>query len=275
MVKELVPQKTKFRTVVKAAVFNPKNLVVLATGIVAGTLFSYVLIPIGIMAYGILCYLDLSSADFVKKVLKLDETPPKATGKAAEMSSLTAQRKAQQLEAEELQSLQAKIRSSKDKIQQLYDTSDDFTRELLGDFGPIANLVAKSDEFLFKAQTIRNYLSSENAPHIQQDMTTLKEKIHNTGDDFAKRQYEQALQARYQHLESLRDIQQVYERLVSQVTNISISLDSMYSRMMKLKTSEDSLASAESDQVSAQLTSILKDVEQLDNALKKQLALPG
>ena len=86
--------------------------------------------------------------------------------------------------------------------------------------------------------------------------------------------YQQALDARYKHLDTLRDIQQVYERLVSQLTNISLSLESMYSRMVKLKTSEYSLASAESDQVSAQLHGILEEMDQLDSAINENLSLP-
>jgi len=45
--------------------------------------------------------------------------------------------------------------------------------------------------------------------------------------------------------------------------------------MMKLKTSEYSLASAESDQVSTQLNDILQEVERLDSALNDNLSLPG
>jgi DNA repair exonuclease SbcCD ATPase subunit len=274
MTKELVSRKSKMTKLLKASLLNPKNLFVLATGFVAGIFFSYVLIPIGIMAYGILCYLDLSSEDFVKKVLKLDENGSEAALETDAMPSLSAQRKAQKLEAKELQSLQANIAATREKIQQLYDNTDDFTRALLGDFSQIENLAEKSNEFLLKAQTIRNYLSSENVVQIKQDIPSLQEKIQSVSDDFSKRQYQQALRARSKHLKSLRDIQQIYERLVSQLTNISISLDSMYSRMMKLKTSEYSLASAESDQVSSQLDDLLRDVEQLDTALTENLALP-
>jgi hypothetical protein len=274
MEKQLASRKNKQTKLLKASLLNPKNLFVLATGFVAGTFFSYVLIPIGIMAYGILCYLDLSSVEFAKKVLGVDKEVSDAALDNDEMRSLSDQQKARKLEAKELQSLQTDITATKKKIQQLYDDTDDFMRALLGDFCQIENLVGRSDELLFKAQTIRNYLSSENVDRIKQDITSLQGKIQKIRDDFSKRQYEQALNARRKHLESLQDIRQVYERLVSQLTNISISLDSMYSRMMKLKTSEYSLESAESDQVSAQLTELLRDAEQLDTALNENLALP-
>lgn len=274
MGEKLVSRKSKQTKLVKASLLNPKNLFVLATGFMAGAFFSYVLIPIGIMAYGILCYLDLSSVEFAKKVLGVDEEKPDAVVDSDEMRSLSDQQKAQRLETKELQSLQANITTTKEKIHQLYDNADEFTRALLGDFSQIQNLVRRSDEFLLKAQTIRNYLSSENVGQIKQDITSLQEKIQKIRDDFSKRQYEQALNARRKHLESLRDIQQVYERLVSQLTNISISLDSMYSRMMKLKTSEYSLESGDSDQVSTELDELLRDVEQLDTALDENLSLP-
>jgi len=274
MTKKLASRKSKIRKLLKTSLLNPKNLFVLATGFVAGTFFSYVLIPIGIMAYGILCYLDLSSEEFAKKALGFDKGVSDAALDDEEMRSLSDQQKAQKLEEKELQSLQANIAATEEKIQQLYDNTDDFTRALLGDFSQIENLIKKSDEFLFKAQTIRNYLSSEDLAQIKQDITSLQGKIQSISDDFSKRQYEQALNARHKHLESLRDIQQVYERLVSQLTNISISLDSMYSRMMKLKTSEYSLESAEGDQVSTQLNDLLRDVEHLDTALNENLSLP-
>jgi chromosome segregation ATPase len=271
MAEKLRSRESKQKKLLKVSLLNPKNLFVLATGFVAGIFFSPILIPIGIMAYGILCYLDLSSEEFVKKVLQLDESGSSVTD---EMPPLSTQQQAQKLETKELQSLQANITATKEKIQQLYDNADEFTRALLADLSQVENLVEKSDEFLFKAQAIRNYLASENVSQINQDLTALQEKIQSVSDEFSNRQYQQALVARQKHLESLQDIQRVYERLVSQLTNISISLDSMYSRMMKLKTSEYSLASAESEQVSAQLDQILEDVEQLDTALKQNLALP-
>lgn len=274
MGEKLVSRKSKQTKLLKASFLNPKNLFVLATGVVAGVSFSYVLIPIGIMAYGILCYLDLSSVEFAKKVLGFNEHVPDTFVDGDEMRSLSDQQKARKLETEELQSLQTNITTTKEKIQQLYNDADEFTRALLGDFSQVESLVRRSDEFLLKAQTIRNYLSSENVEQIKQDITSLQEKTQKISDDFSKRQYEQALNARRKHLQSLQDIKQVYERLVSQLTNISISLDSMYSRMMKLKTSEYSLESADSDQVSTQLDDLLRDVEQLDTALNENLSLP-
>lgn len=275
MGEKLVSRKSKQTKLLKASLLSPKNLFVLATGFAAGVYFStYVLIPIGIMAYGILCYLDLSSVEFAKKVLGFNEHVPDTVADGDEMRSLSDQQKARKLETKELQSLQANITTTKEKIQRLYSDADEFTRALLGDFSQVENLVRLSDEFLLKAQTIQNYLSSENVEQIKQDITSLQEKIQKISDDFSKRQYEQALNARRKHLQSLQDIQQVYERLVSQLTNISISLDSMYSRMMKLKTSEYSLESADSDQVSTQLDDLLRDVEQLDTALNENLSLP-
>ena len=271
MAEKLASRKDQQKKLLKGSLLNLKNLCVLATGFVAGIFFAPILIPIGMMAYGILCYLDLSSAEFVKNVLHPEEGGSKAADKK---QPLAVPPKAQKLATQELQNLQARIVSSKKKIQQLYDCTDEFTRALFCDFAQVESLVAKSDEFLFKAQNIRNYLASENVAQITQDLTDLQEKIQSVSDEFSNRQYQQALAARQKHLESLRDIQRAYERLVSQVTNISISLDSMYSRMMKLKTSEYSLASAESEQVSVQLNQILKDVEQLDTALTENLSLP-
>lgn len=269
MASNLVLRKEQQKQVVKASLLNPKNLFVLAIGLASGA-FSYVLIPIGLMAYGILCYLDFSSEEFVKKVLKLKTNVSKT---AEEMRPLSEQQKAQTLETEELQQLRSNIVTSKEKIYQLYENADDFTQRLLGDFSQVANLVERGEAFLFKAQTIRNYLASEDIERIQQDIASLHKKLRSIHDDFSQRQYQQALETGHTHLETLGEIQRMYERLVSQVTNIRMSLDSIYSRMMKLKTSDYSLASAESEQVSNQLTQLLEDVEQLDTALSEHLAL--
>ena len=56
------------KQLLRAALLNPKNLFVLAIGLATGTI-APILIPIGIMAYGILCYITLSSEEFVKRVL--------------------------------------------------------------------------------------------------------------------------------------------------------------------------------------------------------------
>ncbi len=275
MAKGLTSPKSKQKALLKASLLNPKNLFVLATGLVAGGVFSYILIPIGVMAYGVLCYLDLSSKEFAKKVLRSDESASDTVLTHQDTHSFSGQQPPQELKTKELQDLREKIFTTKEKIRQLYNGVDSFTRRLLGDFSQTESLVEKSNKFLYKAQNIRDYLASENVEQIKHDITSLQEKIRRVGDDFSKRQYQQALDTRYKHLETLREIQQVYERLISQLTNISISLESMYSRMMKLKTSEYSLASAESDQVSTQLNDILQEVERLDSALNDNLSLPG
>jgi uncharacterized phage infection (PIP) family protein YhgE len=271
MTTQLASRQEKHKKIVKAALCRPRNLFILSTGIITGIAAAPILIPIGVMAYGIVCYLDLNSEAFVKKVLQAEEHPAKPLAEPPPQAVLP---KTPPLDAPELQHLQTRIAATQGKIQQIYDQADEFTRGLLGDFAQVENLVGKSAEFFSKAQQIRHYLASENVAQIQQEMSSLQEKIQRGRDEFAKRQYQQALAARRKHLESLRDIGQVYERLVSQLTNIAISLDSMHARMMKLKSSEYSLASAESDQVAAQLNRILADVEQLDAALKENLTLP-
>ena len=269
MTAHMISRKEQQKKVLKASLVNPKNLFVLAIGLASGA-FSLMLIPIGLMAYGILCYLDVSSEEFVTNVL----TPPTCAAKAAkEMRPLSDQQKAQTLETEELQHLKSNLLLSKEKIYHQYEDSDDFTQRLLGNLSQIENLIERSEVFLFKAQTIRNYLASEDHEKIQQDIASLQEKIRSIHDGFSQRQYQQALETRHKHLETLQDIQRMYERLVSQVTNIWMSLDSIYSRMMKLKTSEYSPANAESEQVSSQLSQLLEDIEQLDTALNEHLAL--
>ncbi len=275
MIPQLPLQKNSQKEIIKAALFNLKNIFVLATGIVAGWIFSPMLIPIGAMAYGVLCYLDLSSKEFVKKVLASKKGCATTDLHGGEIPLSPNQQSAPELTVQELQDLQEKIFETKEKIRQLHEDTDDFTRKLLGDISQTENLVAKSYKFLQKAQRIRNYLSSEDVAQITQDITSLQEKIQQVSDDFSKRQYQQALSSRQKHLETLQDFERMYERLVSQLTNISISLESIYSRMMKLKTLEYSLASAESDQVAMQLNTILQDMEQLDSALRETLSLTG
>jgi len=261
-------RKAQHKQLLRAALLNPKNLLVLAIGLATGTI-APILIPIGIMAYGILCYLDLSSEDFVKRVLYPHADPPAPENVV--IHAFSERDLAQRLEAEELQQLSANIRASQAKIQRLYTQADPFLQEILGNMFHVDNLVERSGAFLLKAQTIRNYLASEDVEKIQRDIGDLEDKIRQVSDDFSQRQYEQALTARRKHLESLDDIHKIDERLTSQLTNISLSLDSIYSRMMKLKSSDYSLHSAESDQVSEQLTHLVADVEQLDAALNQNL----
>jgi hypothetical protein len=275
MIPQLSPQKNNQKEIIKASLFNFKNLFVLATGIVAGWIFSPLLIPIGAIAYGVMCYLDVSSEEFVKKVLTSKKGSSTTNLHGEEIPLSSGEQSAPELTIQELQDLQEKIFNTKEKIGQLHEDTDDFTRRLLGDISQTENLVAKSYKFLQKAQRLRNYLSSENVAQITQDITSLQEKIQQVSDDFSKHQYQQALTSRQKHLETLQDLERMYERLVSQLTNISISLESIYSRMMKLKTLEYSLASAESDQVAIQLNTMLQDMEQLDSALKETLSLTG
>jgi hypothetical protein len=273
MLRERLLRKNRVKVLAKASLLKPLNLFVLCTGFAAGT-FSYILIPVGILAYGMLCYLDLSSEEFAKKVLASSEKRRDTGFKTDQRRQRSRPQSPPPLTTKELQTLREKIFATKRKIEQLYKASDDFMRRMMGDFSATEELVERSDQFLEKAQNIYNYLASEDTEQINEDITALQQKIAQVNDDFSKRQYQQALDARYKHLATLQDIQQVYERLVSQVTNISLSLESMYSRMMKLKTSVYSLASAESEQLSAQLHGILEEMDQLDSAMNANLSLP-
>lgn len=261
-------RKDQQKKLFRAVLLNPKNLLVLAIGLATGTIAT-ILIPIGIMAYGILCYLDLSSEEFVKQVLYPNTGPQPDTTDV--LHSFSEQELAHTLETEELQHLRTNIMASQEKIQQLYMQAEPFLQQMLGDTFQVDNLVERSGAFLLKAQTIRNYLDSEDLEKIDYDIAALEQKVQQTTDDFSKKQYRQALEARQKHLEALEDIQKIDERLISQLTNISLSLDSIYSRMMKLKSSDYSLKSAESDQVSKQLNRLVADVEQLDAALNENL----
>ena len=69
MAEEFTSRKKKQKKLLEAAFFRHRNLFILSTGIVTGILASPILIPIGIIVYGIVCYLDLQSEEFVKKVL--------------------------------------------------------------------------------------------------------------------------------------------------------------------------------------------------------------
>lgn len=268
----ILPAKDRSK-VVKAALLHPKNLMVLGIGIGTGILYHWLLLPIGVMAYGLLCYLDISSDDFVNTILNRKGNKETATSQPAPLPP--KQEPPRKLTVAELLQLHATIVSAKDRIHRLYQEADDFTQRIFGDFFQIENLAERSQVFLQKAQAIRDYLDSEDLHKITQDIETLHGKVSNVQDEFARHQYQQALNARQKHLQSLQDMQHMYERLVSQLTNISISLDSLYPRMMKLKTAEDSVSQAESGQAAAELTQLLNDVEQLDNALRDHLELPA
>lgn len=264
--------KYQRKKVLKASLLKPTNVLVLATGILAGT-FSGMLIPVGIVAYGVLCYLDLSSEGFLRQVLRSDECPGSAVFPRPLSTLPLPIDMSRKLETLELRKLQTNILATFQKITWLYEKIDDFTRELWGNILPIQKLVERSNQLLYKAQNIQDYLSSEQVERIQHGVTLLQEKIDRAEDAFSREQYQQALDARKGHLANLCDMQRSYVRLVSQLTNISISLDSLHSRMVKLSTAEHSPAKSESGRVIEQLHGMLYDMEVLDAAINEQLSL--
>lgn len=252
----------------RAALLRPKNLLILGTGCAAG-IFTYpILIPIGFLAYGLLCYLDISSEEFSNAVLRPSpqSVPAQKTlskkGKSPHLLKFTIA---------ELHQLHARLIAAGERLQQLYHDPTMRTDQVLGEYGHIASLIEKSMMLLEKAQAIRNYLNVQDIGDIQGEIERLQKKIGQVDDDFAQRQYQQAVDARYKQLDTLRDIQRMYERLVSQVTNITVSLESLHARVMKLKTAEYSLAQLESEHLSEQLTDLLQDVEQLELVLSEML----
>ncbi|PIE32552.1 hypothetical protein CSA56_15225 [candidate division KSB3 bacterium] len=263
--------KQQRQKLLKASLLKPMNVLVLTTGILAGT-FSGVLIPVGIVAYGVLCYLDLSSDSFFKQTLKL-ETCLDDTRKLRFQPTLPfSVETLRHLEASEIRELQQHILTTFQKITRLYEELDDFTKKLWGELAPVRELVERSGQLLHKAQHIKYYLDSEQMMSIQDDIAVFQKKIDQSGDPFVQTQYQHALNARKLHLTNIEDIQRSYERFISQLTNISISLDSLHSRMMKLSTTEQSVVEPDSGQITEQLHSMLHDMELLDAALDEQFS---
>ena len=252
--------------VLKAALLKPTNLLVLAGGCLAAK-FSFMLSPAGIMAYGILCYLDVSNGDFVKKILSSTrhaEPLPKNTMPPADSAETLAP---------ELRQLRQQIAAMNQKIAACYRQADDFTRLLIGDLSQIEEIAAKSERFICKAQQIADYLASADETQIQQGIESLEATLRQTTDEFSRSQYQQALEHRHTHLQTVRALQRIYERLRSQLTNIEIAFESMYSRIVKLNSTDATLSEAESQAAAAQLQRMLRDMAQLDAAMNAQLAL--
>lgn len=267
-----MPDKHRYSHIVlKAAFLKPLHLFVLGLGIFGGIVFSAALIPVGIAAYGVLCYLDLSNEEFIHHILRRQNSRQQQVSEK-NVSAVSAS--AAQYSVHELQQLGKNIEAVRDKIAQVYAHSDEFTRTLLGDFATIESLVTQSLSFLAKAQAIRAYLVSEDVNQSRQDVKTLQQKVENARDEFSLRQYQNALDARKSHLHTLYELQQLEDRLVAQVTNISRSLESFYSRMVKLCTLEAALASAESEHIARQLDELLTDLELFDQAISEHTFLP-
>lgn len=245
----------------RAALLRPKNVFILATGCVAGFFASPFLIPIGCLAYGVLCYLDLNSEEFVNAVLH-----PSSQGVPARKTLQPTK-----LTLVELHELRTRLTITDERLQQLYQDPTIRAEQILGEHEHLNRLIEKSLAFLEKAQSIWNYLNGHDVSAIQHEIERLQQKIGQVDDEFAQHQYQQAVEARCQQLDTLRDMQRMYDRLVSQVTNIIISLESVHVSVMKLNAVEDSLAQLESEQVSEQLTDLLEDVKQLEYVLREVL----
>ncbi len=258
--------------ILHAALLKPTNLLVLAVGCLAAK-FSFMLIPVGIMAYGILCYLDVSNDEFVKKILgtmgraealpihqRPTINPPLSTDSAETLTP-------------ELWQFQQQIAVMNRKIADSYHQADDFTRQLIGDLSQIEEIAEKSQRFIRKAQQITDYLASADATQVQEGIESLQATLRATTDTFSQSQYQQALENRQAHLQTIRDLQCIYERLRSQLTNIAVAFESIYSRMVKLSSTDVTLTDVESQAVAAQLQRMLRDMAQLDAAMNAQLAL--
>ena len=270
MKQETTLEKHRRTALLKASLSKPTNLLVLIVGCLAGN-FSLALVPIGILAYGALCWLDFSNKDFAKKVIaKTDESSKQSTSNSPLPQGFHFQL-SQSLQTPELLSLQNDIVRISRNISELYTAADDMTRQLLGDLSRIEELGRRSERFLKKAQNLRDYLDTENFEQIMQGISTLQLKIESTEDSFAQQQYQQALVARTQHRQNLLDIQNAYERLISQVTNIATSLENLHSNMVKINSTGCGSAQPESEQVTQELQEMLQDMEYLESALNEQL----
>ncbi|GAK52370.1 hypothetical protein U14_03621 [Candidatus Moduliflexus flocculans] len=256
--------------ILKAALFKPLNLMILVGGCLAAT-FSLALIPVGVMAYGILCYLDVSNDDFVKKI-SIKKTPfePKPAQQRPLNTMLPAAANPTEALIPELQRLQKQIAAMNQKIADGYSQVDDFTRQLIGNLSQIEEIAGKSQHFIRNAQQIAEYLAATDEVQIQRGIEDLRATLRATSDSFSRSQYQQALEHRQAHLQTIHDLQRIYERLCSQLTNIAVAFESIHSRIVKLSSADITLTDAESQAIAGQLRRILGEMEQLDAAMNAQ-----
>jgi hypothetical protein len=234
---------------------RPLALVVLAVAIVSGVMIYTWLLPLGLLAYGLMVVLGGRNPALVAASQR---TPrPRLTSRAFRTQIAAIERSQQEIQRSVAQ------------------TGGAVGRLLLRISDQAHDLVEESYALCDKGQVIEQYLTRLNLAELQQRINTTDRQIAASADTFTIEQLQETRRALAEKQRNAADLMTYSGRIQAQLQSIQANLDNVLAETVRLRTADAVSADSMTNQVAQRLSDLKSDMEAFQRVLDGALAGTG
>lgn len=228
---------------------RPLALVVLVVAILAGLNIYLWLLPVGLLAYGLMVFLNGRDPDMITA----SQRPPRPR-----LTSSTFRSRIKALERTQRE-IQHSVRQSGGSVKNLLERINDQALELVDEAYRLGD----------KGQVIERYLRQINLAHLQQRINDTDRQIAASADGYTIQQLQETRRALAEKQRNAADLTTYIGRIQAQMQSIQANLDNVLAETVRLRTADVVSADVLTNQVAQRLTDLQSDMKAF------QLALDG
>lgn len=244
--------------VVVRAITSPLNLGVAATATAGAVALSlWPLAAIGGAAYAALVAWDLVNPDFWKKALG----NPK-------LGSDTLPSPHAVSDPQVRESVKAILAAREELARVLGDTPSDVSEHLAGALVSLEELETRAKRLVSRAEDLSRYLAKSNADPIRKELARLQHRADLASDKQAKLEYEQAVKAREEQLQTLSDIEAAKDRILANLSRIVAALETMPAKVMRMRAMDAEAMDDLSGSMNKELARMNGEIQTFEETLK-------
>lgn len=234
---------------------RPLAMVVLLFALLGGVLVYWWLLPVGLLAYGLMVF--LGGRDPATAAASQQAPRPRISSGAFRP------------QVEAIERTQAEIQRSVDQapgpIARLLARVTEETRELVGQAYTLGD----------KGQTIEGYLARVNMADLQKRINTTDRQIGATADAYTLQQLQETRAALAEKQRHAADLTTYVGRIQAQLQNIHASLENILAETVRLRTADAVSADSLTNQVAQRLSDLKSDMDSFQRVLDTALTTAG
>lgn len=231
---------------------RPLAILVLLVAIAGGLLLFWWLLPLGLLAYGLMVF--LGGRDPLVAAASQRAPRPRLTSPTFR-AQLSAVERTQQ-------EIRRSVAQAEGPIARLLARIDDQTREL----------VEQAYELSEKGQVIESYLARVNLQEIQQRIAATDRQMAATADQYTLQQLQETRAALAEKQRNAAELTTYIGRIQAQLQNIHANLDNVLAETVRLRTADALAADSVTNQVAQRLADLKSDMDTFQRVLDTALA---
>ncbi len=247
------------------------SLGLVAAGVGGGVAVGLGLLGLSVAAYGALVGMDVINPAFASKVLALGP-PPRESFEGRLGRPFEPDVSPEQVEAPELREIYVAVIENHDRLRQTIGRGGSLWQDSLGEaYLTSCGLVRDAGRIACKGNNLRHYLQAERPEAIDADVRRLEQDARNARDEKAAQSYLQAAAAKREQLETLHELEGLFDRIRAQLTVIETSLDGLRARIVKLNAADLDEAALVGRSFAEQIRELTSDINILESTVEETM----